>query len=319
MKSIYTLTLSPAIDKSSTVEQVLPESKLRGTEPKFEPGGGGINVSRAIKKLGGESVAVYTKGGPTGELLLHLLDQEKITQHTINCKEWTRENFIVVETSSNRQFRFTMPGVKIHPDELQKCLDDIKNHSIDYLVVSGSTPPGVPLDFYAEVSKITKEKGCKLILDTSGDALREALKEGIYLVKPNLKELSEMVGYELNNISQQEEAALKIIGQGKIEILVVSLGPAGAMLASKDGVFHVAAPSVKKRSTVGAGDSMVAGMVLSLSRGLSLHETLRYGVASGTAATMNPGTELCHKDDVEELYKWICSNTQRQAVSFENE
>jgi 6-phosphofructokinase 2 len=305
MKSIYTLTLSPTIDKSCNVDRVIAEHKLRCTTPKHEPGGGGINVSRAIKKLGGESVALYPKGGATGELLHMLLDQEGISQHTVESKSWNRENFIVVEDSTNRQFRFGMPGPELQTSEWEQFLKDISSHEIDYMVASGSTPPGVPDEFYSRLAHIIKKKGAKLVLDTSGDALKEAADEGIYLLKPNLKELGELVGQELSDIRQQEEAAMNVVQTQKIELLVVSLGPAGAMMASKDGIVHVPAPPVNKKSTVGAGDSMVAGMVLSLSRDLSLAESLKYGIACGTAATMNAGTELCKKEDVENLYQWL--------------
>lgn len=313
MKNIYTLTLSPAVDKSSTIDRVLPERKLRCTAPRYEPGGGGINVSRAIRKLGGDSVAVYPKGGPTGELMYKLLSEEGINQHTIPSISWNRENFIVVETSSNSQYRFGMPGPELTESEWKQCLNEITagDHHIDYLVVSGSTPPGVPKEFYSLIAKAAKDKGAKLILDTSGDYLREASKEGIYLLKPNLRELGELVGKQLKTVPEQEEAALKIIDEGQIEILVVSMGAFGAMLASKDGVLHIAAPSVAKKSTVGAGDSMVAGIVLSLSRGWDPSDALRYGIACGTAATMNPGTELCNLEDVESLFKWIKSNEKR--------
>ncbi|MBX9851515.1 MAG: 1-phosphofructokinase family hexose kinase, partial [Cytophagaceae bacterium] len=233
MKTIYTLTLSPAVDKSCTIDHVLPEHKLRCSPPTYEPGGGGINVSRAIKKLGGESVAVFPQGGPTGELLQELLTKEGINIHSIPCKSWSRENFITVETSTNRQFRFGMPGSVLTETEWKNCLSEIdqKAEQIDYLVVSGSTPPGVPADFYRTIAKIAKKKNARLILDTSGDALKEAVKEGIYLLKPNIRELSELVGKELKTMPEQEDAALKIIDQGKIEALVVSLGAFGAMLA----------------------------------------------------------------------------------------
>lgn len=311
MKSIYTLTLSPAIDKSSSVDHVIAESKLRCTIPKYEPGGGGINVSRAIKKLGGETISIYAQGGPSGDLLQELLNKEGIVQKPVKTQSWTRENFIVVETASNRQFRFGMPGSALTEKECQDCLDIVgdSNNKIDYMVISGSTPPGVPPDFYARLSKIVKSKNAKLVLDTSGDALKEAMDEGIYLLKPNIKELSDLVGHELKNMAEQDKAAMKIIHQGKIELLAVSLGASGALLASKEGVIRIPAPSVHRKSTVGAGDSMVAGMVLSLSRGLSLEDTLKFGVASGTAATMNEGTELCKLEDVEVLYKWLNENT----------
>jgi len=313
MKSIFTITLSPAVDKSSSVDHVLPEHKLRCIPPKFEPGGGGINVSRAIKKLGGESIAIYTKGGPTGELLQKLLEEEKIKQHPIQVKSWNRENFIVVESSTNRQFRFGMPGPEILEGEWKALLGFLENEtSIDYLVVSGSTPPGVPPDFYRQVARIAKKKNARLVLDTSGEPLKEAVKEGIYLLKPNIRELSQLVGKELNTGPEQEEAALDIIDQGKIEVLVVSMGASGAMLASRDGVFYVSAPSVAKKSTVGAGDSMVAGIVWSLSREWDPADSLRYGIACGTAATMNPGTELCKLQDVETLFRWIKTSAEKR-------
>jgi 6-phosphofructokinase 2 len=310
MKNIYTLTLSPALDKSTTVENVIPEHKLRCAEAKFEPGGGGINVSRAIKKVGGTSVAIYTKGGPTGDLLQKLLNLEYINQLPVECKNWTRENFVVVETSSNQQFRFGMPGAPLLKEEWEQCLKILANptREIDYIVASGSIPEGVPTDFFARLSVIAKEKKAKVILDSSGDSLKAAMKEGIYLLKPNAKELGELVGYELNTVKDQEEAAKQIIKSGTIEILVVSMGPAGAMIVSEEGIYHVSAPSVKKRSTVGAGDSMVAGLVLSLSQGNNTLDALRYGIACGTAATMNTGTELCRKEDVEELYNWMKKN-----------
>lgn len=310
MKSIYTLTLSPAIDKSTYVDHVVAEHKLRCAEAKFEAGGGGINVSRALKKVGGDSVAVYTKGGPTGDLLQKLLNLEYINQLPVECKNWTRENFVVVETASNQQFRFGMPGASLADSEWMQCLDILANPSrnIDYIIASGSMPEGVPTDFYAKLSVIAKAKNAKLVLDSSGNSLKAALKEGIYLLKPNTKELGELVGYELNNVKEQEEAAKQVIKAGKIEILVVSMGPAGAMIVSEEGVHHVAAPSVKKRSTVGAGDCMMAGLVWSLSNGFSTLDALRYGIACGTAATMNTGTELCKKEDVEELFNWMKQN-----------
>jgi len=307
MKSIYTLTLSPTIDKSTTVDRVMAEHKLRCSNPTFEPGGGGINVSRAIKKLGGDSVAIYPVGGPTGELLTDLLNKEDIKQILVPSKNWSRENFIVVENSSNQQFRFGMPGPALQEEEWKQCLQILEdpNNKIDFLVVSGSTPEGVPHDFYFKLATLAKKKDFKLILDTSGPALTEALKAGVYLCKPNINELSDMVGKELIDIADQEEAAMKVIESGMAEILVVSLGSAGAFVASKDGVYIVHAPTVQKRTTVGAGDSMVAGLVLSMSKGWNLVDTIRYGIAAGSAATMNTGTQLCRKEDVERLYTWL--------------
>lgn len=314
MEKIYTLTLNPALDKSTSVTRVIAESKLRCIAPKFEPGGGGINVSRAIKKLNGESVAVYPKGGFTGTLLEDLLKHEGIHQIPVDAKEWTRENFTVVETETNRQFRFGMPGPELTSFEWQKCYDMVTQTSDnrEYLVASGSMPPGVPVDFFARLAVESKKNNTRFVLDTSGDALKAAVEEGVYLLKPNINELAQLVNCKLEDVHEQEEAALQVVKSGKVKVMIVSLGPAGAMLASKKGVIHVSAPAIKKRSTVGAGDSMVAGIVLTLSRGKSLLEALRYGVAAGTAATMNSGTELCKLSDVNNLYKWIVKNPTRE-------
>ncbi|HSZ72555.1 MAG TPA: 1-phosphofructokinase family hexose kinase [Cytophagaceae bacterium] len=317
MKHIYTLTLNPALDKSTSVERVEPEQKLRCENPKFEPGGGGINISRALQKLGGHSIAIYPKGGPTGEHMQLLLDKEGIKQYTIPSQNWNRENFIVVEESTNKQFRFGMPGPALlssEVDAILKYLNELKE--IDFFIVSGSIPEGVPTDFYKSVAKIVNSKTGKFILDTSGKALEEALKEGVYLCKPNIGELAQLVGQELDTIPKQEAAALKVLNDYKVEILVVSLGPFGAFLATKEKIYHVAAPSVNKKSTVGAGDSMVAGMIFQLAQGKSLFEVLKYGIATGTAATMNSGTELCKKEDVESLYQWITKHHMENGTHY---
>jgi len=308
MSKIYTLTLNPAVDKSSEVNRVIAEHKLRCDIPKFEPGGGGINVSRAIKKLGGHSVAIYPKGGPIGELMFELLKKEHIEQLPIDIKDWTRENFIVVEKENNRQFRFGMPGPTLLENEWKQCLEKVIDPSIniDFLVASGSMPDGVPIDFYGKLANACKKNDTKLVVDTSGEALSAAVDEGIFLLKPNVNELGELIGRKLSNIHDQEAAAEEVINTKKIEVLIVSLGASGAILASKkEGVIHVSAPSVEKKSTVGAGDSMVAGIIYTISKGKSMLEAIRYGVACGTAATMNSGTELCKLEDVEHLYKWI--------------
>jgi len=311
MKRIYTLTLNPALDKSTTVQRVLHERKLRCEKPKFEPGGGGINVSRAIKKLGGSSIAVFPVGGPMGVFMQELLTREDIEQITVPTKNWTRENFTVVETETNRQYRFGMPGPALFENEWKACLKIIAQakNDIEYLVVSGSAPAGVPVDFYARIACEAAKHDIKFILDTSGDPLKAAVEEGVYLLKPNINELSQLVGRKLEEIHEQEDAAMEVINKGKVNVLIVSLGAAGAMLASKEGLIHVSAPSVKSKSTVGAGDSMLAGIIFTLTKGKSFIDALQYGVASGTAATMNPGTELCKLKDVENLNRWIVKNS----------
>lgn len=313
MKKIVTLTINPALDRSTVADHIIPEQKIRCEKPVYEPGGGGINVSRAIKKLGGDSLAIFPVGGHTGELFLDLVSATGITTKSILTKERTRENFIALDGLDNRQFRFGMPGPFLEPEEWQKSLEIIEKmkDKPDFIVGSGSLSPGVPNDFYAQLAEIAKKIGAKFILDTSGEALKAAANAGVYLLKPNLGELADLSGNPSLTSENIPEAAMSIIKKGNCEVVVVSMGPLGAMLIADGIVEHVLAPAVHKKSTVGAGDSMVAGMTLSLALGKSLQEVVRYGVACGTAATMNLGTELCRKEDVDKLYAWINDHVQK--------
>lgn len=308
MSDIITITFNPCIDKSTSVSALAPEKKLRCSLPVFEPGGGGINVARAIKKLGGEAIAIYPSGGYSGKFLNVLLQRENIPALTVETKNHTRENMIVLDVATNLQYRFGMPGQELFENEWQQCLQIIEENNAKFIVASGSLPPGVPADIFARISKIAKKKKRKLIVDSSGEALKLALEEGVYLIKPNVGELSKLAGKEELEAGEIEQVAKQIIGRGECEIIVVSMGVSGAMLVTKEQVYKVAAPIVKRRSTVGAGDSMVAGIVLSLATGHNLKETLQYGIACGTAATMNLGTQLCKTDDVEKLLRAIKSD-----------
>ena len=307
MKHIVTLTLNPTVDKSTTIDQMIPEQKLRCAPPKFEPGGGGINVSRALKRLGVDSLAVFPASGTTGLLLQQLLSQEDIAQQPVATVNWTRENFIVVDTSTNHQYRFGMPGSELSGIEQQQILDTLAalTPAPDYLIISGSLPPGVEPEFLGRVVRLVRGAGTKIVADTSGPALHALLAEGIYLVKPNIGELSRLAGQDDLDSSSVDAAARQLIARGQCEIVVASMGAQGACLVTRNIVDHVAAPAVKKISTVGAGDSMVAGLVYALSMGQPVREAVRLGVACGTAATMNPGTELFHKEDAERLYEWL--------------
>ncbi|MBT9391825.1 1-phosphofructokinase family hexose kinase [Hymenobacter sp. NST-14] len=315
MSRIVTLTLNPTVDKSTTADQILPDHKLRCTKPKFEPGGGGINVSRALRRLGTDSVAVFPVGGPSGVLLRQLLSAEEIEQRPIETEGWTRENFIVVDSSSGQQYRFGMPGAELQPEEQQRvlrALEELPRHP-EFLVISGSLPPGVAPEFLVEVVRAAKAQGVRVIADTSGPALRALLQEGVYLTKPNVGELSKMTGVEELDNEAVADAARQLVASGQSEVVVVSMGPQGACVVSAAGTDYIPAPSVKKRSTVGAGDSMVAGLVHGLATGRSLRETARLGVACGSAATMNPGTELFKKADVDKLYQWLLHTMPAQA------
>lgn len=302
---IVTLTLNPALDKSTATERLVPEQKLRCGPLQIDAGGGGINVSKGIRKLGGDSMAVFPVGGNNGRFLCEVLAKDGIQMATLAVPNETRENFSVTESTSNIQYRFTLPGVALTEAEAEACLQLIAAQKPAYLVASGSLPPGLPVDFYERVAVFSKKIGARLILDTSGPALQAAADEGVYLLKPNLGELSTLAGVDKLEMSEVDDAALSIIHQGKCEVVVVSLGPQGALLVTRDGFEHIPAPTVKKQSTVGAGDSMVAGMVWALNEGKSHREMVQIGVACGTAATMNTGTQLFKPADVWQMKTWI--------------
>ena len=305
MKTIVTMVLNPAIDKSSSVAHVLAERKLYCKPPRFEPGGGGVNVSRAIKKLGGESLLLYPLGGLTGKMLQKLLDLEGLNHRPFLIEGLIRESLVILEESTGRQYRFGMPGPEFQEQEWKQFLTALS--AVDpapaYLVVSGSLPPGVPVDFYARVARVGKERGAKVIIDVAGEALEQALKEGVYLIKPNVREFRELVGKDVKEEAQIKLEARKMIGSGRCESLVVSLGAAGALMVTEEIAERILPPTVPIVSKVGAGDSMVAGIVLSLVRGRSLRESVLFGVAAGTAAVMTPGTQLCRREDAERLFE----------------
>ena len=302
---ILTVTLNPCIDKSSKVGIIKPESKLRCTEVVNEPGGGGINVSKALQKLETPSVALFPAGGNKGNMLCHMLKQEGILFHAVDTKVETRENWIMLETSTNNQFRFTFPGREVMEETITTLLDQIRSFAPTFVVASGSLPPGLPDYFYGLIVKNATAVGAKCIVDTSGPALQALKGKHTYLIKPNISELCKMLNVDWLDKADVPNAAQQAIADGFAEIIVVSMGPNGAWMVSKDQQHFVPAPLVEKKSTVGAGDSMVAGITYSLQKNMPLRDAIRFGVACGSAATMNDGTQLFKKADAEKLFAII--------------
>lgn len=296
MLNILTITLNPSIDKSITVPGLVADCKLHCRIQDIEPGGGGINVSRAIKNLGGTSMCWFLEGGYHGDYLIQLVRQKNLDYKSFRILNETRENIILFDESARSQYLLDTVGPLVSRIEGLSILKAVKNvNDIDFIVASGSLPDGVPKDFYGRLAGIVKPKGIKLILDTSGEALELALKEGIYLFKPNLKEFCDLTGATPENFEDVQLKAKALIKSKFCEVVVISLGAQGGLLISKDCSEHIAAPIVKKESTVGAGDSMLAGIVYQLSLGSNLHTAVTYGVASGAAATVQVGTALCTK------------------------
>jgi 6-phosphofructokinase 2 len=306
MGTIITVTFNPALDKSTSVKELVAERKLSCSAPVYEPGGGGINVARAIRKLGGDAVAYYLAGGDAGNRINALLADELVETVVTKISGFTRENLLVFDNSRYMQYLFDMPGPVIMEKEYDALLKSIEDaQDIRFIVASGSLPAGIPPDIFARLALIAKRKQARLVVDTSGEPLKHALKNGVYLIKPNLKELAFLTGAGELTDEQVPAAAKAIIKQGGCEAVVVSQGALGATLVTGTEVLKITPPQLDVKSTVGAGDSLVAGIIISLAGNQSLAEAVQYGVACGSAATLNAGTELCRKADAERLFRVI--------------
>jgi len=305
MPSILTLTMNPALDVSTSVEEVVRTHKLRCSGARFDPGGGGINVARVIQRLGGRATALYAVGGPLGDVYRRLLENELDDARPIEIEGHTRQSFNVNETSTGDEYRFVLEGPQWQEREWRAALDRLEEALADdgYLVVSGSLPEGVPDDFTARAAQVAKKVGARCVVDASGASLEAALEEGVFLVKPNRRELRDLTGARLDSREEQEEVLQGILDAGGAEVVALSLGGDGARFATADDTFHVAAPEVEARSAVGAGDSFVAALTLRLADGGSLQDAARYAVAAGAAALLTEGTEMCRREDVERLYR----------------
>lgn len=306
MTSVVTITFNPCIDKSVSVPALIPDKKLHCAVHQLEPGGGGINVARVIKRLGLPVTAIYPAGGSTGELLGHLLEKEAVTSFKIDATHPTRENIILSETATHKQYRLGMPGELLSVEEWQACLQAIsQSEDVSMIVVSGNIPDNAPRDLFRQIAFIAREKQAKLVVDTAGESLLMAIRVGAYLFKPNLSELAELVGKKELNEFQIKEEAQRLIASGHCKVVVVSMDARGALLITAEECYRAIPPIIKPKSSVGAGDSMVGGLVYSLSLDKPLQEALQMGVACGTAAIMNPGTSLCKPEDVERIYNEI--------------
>jgi 6-phosphofructokinase 2 len=307
MKPIITLTINPSVDVAFQADEVVPVRKIRTDSPRFDPGGGGINVSRVIKELGGETIAVHTAGWLTGHFLEEMLDELGLDRCGIEIEGRTRASNVCFERITGHEYRFTPEGPEIKESEWQACLDRLGEFDADYIVCSGSLAPGVPNDFYGRVADVAALKGARVVLDTSGAPLFHAIEHGVYLVKPNQRELQHLVGQKASSLSELKDLASQLVADGKVEIVALTLGADGALLVSREATKHLQSPKVEVRSAVGAGDSFVAAMTLALAQGRPLIEAFAYGVATGAATVLTLGTELCRKQDVERLYEEICA------------
>lgn len=303
MAKIVTLTPNPSVDVSTSIERVVPTLKLRCRGERRDPGGGGINVARVVKRLGGDVEAILPVGGFTGRILRRLVDDEGISSRLVEVEAETREDFFVSELSTREQYRFILPGQPLREAEWQQCLAVLAATVPPprFVVGSGSLPPGAPNDFYAQAATIAGRLGAKFLLDTSGLPLATAVERGVYLFKPNLHEMSELVGSELATQEDWLAMARALIEKGKAEIIALSLGHLGAMLVTRHQTLRAQALPIAPLSAVGAGDSFLGALVFGFANEVTLADSFRLAVAAGAAALINEGTELCRPADAYRL------------------
>ena len=306
MLPILTVTLNPALDLTTSVASIKPLQKLRCTEPRLDPGGGGINVSRAIRELGGESHSFVAIGGHTGDQLRDVL------RHTgLSVEYWpligeTRTSITVMSQETGLPYRFVLPGPTLSPFEATAILDRLTSHirrNSSYVVASGSLPPGVPEDFYAHLASRTRAFGGRFIIDSHGGALRSATKERPYLVRLNHLEAQELVGGDFDLAAHT--LAKQLIERDLTEVAIITLGERGAIVATRERQIEITPPVVTVRSGVGAGDSFVGALVFGLANGWPLEDAARYGVAAAAAAVTTEATELCKRETVDAFFAQI--------------
>lgn len=303
---IATLTLNPAVDIACRAPAVWPTHKIRTTDERFDPGGGGINVARVMHALGTEALALIMTGGVSGQLIEELLDEEGVRWQSLPIRGRTRISLTVHDGKTGLEYRFVAEGPEIGEEEWRRALAVLGAVEADWIVASGSLPRGVPQDFYAEAAAIAQRRGQKFVLDTSGPPLRAAIGHGIDLLKLSLGELEFLLGTELGECQRREKEIAALQRAGAARMIAVSLGRDGALLASRNGLIRLGALPVKERSAVGAGDSFLAGLVLGLGRGLTERAALAFGIAAGSAAVTTYGTALVRRDEVEALFRQIC-------------
>ena len=303
---IATVTLNPSLDEHIAVHGLMVEETNRWVRLRRYAGGKGIDVSRAIHEMGGMTIAYGFIGGPDGRTLEILLDKEGVLFSFTPIKQETRTNFIITDTKTRQQTRIGAPGPRISQSELKRFLKKLREvrPSPNLIAVGGSVPPGIPASIYYDIIADAKTRNVRTILDSTGQWLEEGIKAKPYCIKPNVHEAETLLGREVPTEEAIIEAALDLVEMG-IEVVIISRGQEGIITATKGSLYKAVPPPVKVRSAVGAGDCTIAGLALKLAYRGSLIEACRLAVAMGTAAVLTPGTELCHRADVERLLPQI--------------
>jgi len=296
---IYTLTLNPALDRTIRVRKLTFDDANRVVSEERFAAGKGIDVSRAVIELGGSTMAFGFVGGYAGAELEDRLKLAGVSTEFVHIGSETRTNVVVRDLETNSITALNAKGPHATRIEYEQLIKKLKEHDFrpGFFVLSGSAPPGVPIDVYHDIIGIARDSNLKAVLDADGELLKRGIQAKPFMIKPNSHELRRLVGSDVDGIEEVKTAGAKIRAAG-VENVLVSMGPRGAVLVSEEGSFFAKPPEVEAVSPVGAGDSLVAGFVLGLDTGLSFCESLRLGVAAGAACALTPGTELCRYEDV---------------------
>jgi 1-phosphofructokinase family hexose kinase len=303
---IYTLTLNPAVDREVTVPAIEFDSVLRADESRVDFGGKGFNVSRLLKGMEEQSTAVGFLGGSSGEALQKGLQSLGIGTDFVWVPGESRTNISIVTRSHDHYIKVNEKGPLVEVDKQQELLDkiDLLASPADWWVLAGSLPPGVGDDFYARIVNVLNRHGAQSILDTTGESLRLGCLGKPYLIKPNREEAQSLTGLQMNTPAEISTAAAKMRMMGAQNV-IVSMGKSGALMQTPQETCLAYSPKVKEKNPIGAGDSMVGGLVWALSRGISLKEALGWGVSSGAAAASLGGTEVGSRALIEELFHQV--------------
>jgi len=299
---IVTVTLNPAIDQTLVLDRFVAGDTLRVRASRFDPGGKGINVSRVVKELGGQTVAMGFAPGGLGRYIEQTLKSEGIECDFVHTKGETRTNITIVDETRHMQTILSDPGPETDEKFVEQLLGKLRKRlkANDWLVIAGSIPPPLAPKVYAEMIGLAREKWVHAVLDADGPALAAGIAAKPEMVKGNRRELERLLSRHLDD----EESTLKaahVLREMTIRTAVVTRGREGAIAECDEGSWRSLAPRVRAVSAVGSGDAFLAGVVLSLSHGGTMEEALRLGVAAGTAAVLTPGTELCHRREVDVL------------------
>lgn len=299
---VITLTLNPAVDQTMFLERLTPGEVLRVRETQLDPAGKGINASRVVHRLGWPTIAFAFSAGETGLMVARALDDEGVQRHFVRADGQTRINVTVVEEATGRATSLYAPGPAVGAEQLA-ALEGLLRFWLPagrVLVLAGSLPPGAPEDIYAGYIGIARAHGVATILDTSGPPLALGLVARPDVIKPNLSEAEELLGRALPDLNAVVAGAREIAARG-VRVVVVSMGGEGSVCVEGERAWRIVPPSVERRSTVGSGDSFLAGVAIALARGDDLVEGLRLGTAAGAATAMTPGTALGNADDIARL------------------